>query len=147
MTVNDICKQLRVHPETVRYWLRTGRLAGTMSSKKEGYTITDDDFFLFTSNHPKYEERRKEMTKESRDQGIIEVAEFWGAQMPMMAMEEMAELIQAISKFERGKPLATQAVIKEMADVYISLRSLMYMYSIDQGEIVKAIDNKLEKKY
>lgn len=78
-----------------------------------------------------------------------DVNEFWGDKMPMMAMEEMAELTHAISKVER-KGLSEDLrknVIEEISDVYISIRAIMERYGITEEEIGTRVDTKLNKKY
>lgn len=42
-TVPEVAKILRVHPETVRTWLRTGRLAGVLISRRGGWRIAERD--------------------------------------------------------------------------------------------------------
>jgi len=39
LTVEDVAAQLQIHPETVRRWLREGRLAGYRISRKGGWRI------------------------------------------------------------------------------------------------------------
>lgn len=78
-----------------------------------------------------------------------EVNTYWGDKMPMMAMEELAELAQAISKFERN-PNSVDAqdnFLKECADVYISIAALMHRYELDPSDILDKVDEKLNKKY
>ena len=92
------------------------------------------------------------------------VNEYWGDKMPMkkegksilIISEEMAELIQAISKFERHlgdkdfsetKVHYRQAIITEMADVYIACAALCDRYSIEPADIGEAVYRKLDKKY
>lgn len=82
-----------------------------------------------------------------------EVNSYWGEKMPMMTMEELAELAQAISKLERKlddidkvKELR-QNVIDEIGDVAISCHALMHRYGIKPEEIEKRINEKLGKKY
>lgn len=78
-----------------------------------------------------------------------DVNAFWGDKMPMMAMEEMAELTQAISKVER-KGLSEDLrknVIEEIGDVYISIRAIMERYDITEEEIGVRVDTKLNKIY
>lgn len=67
-----------------------------------------------------------------------------------IAMEECAELIQAISKcvrYETGDEFIPEErrenLIEEMADVLICMDQLKIMFSIDQEEIEKI---KIEKK-
>lgn len=47
MTVDDIAKKLDVHPDTVRRWLRTGRLKGMALGGKAGYRVSESDFNAF----------------------------------------------------------------------------------------------------
>lgn len=84
------------------------------------------------------------------------VNEYWGDKMPIMACEEMAELIQAISKFERHlgdedfsetKIHYRRAIITEMADVSIACSALCDRYSIQPADVGEAIYEKLCKKY
>lgn len=77
---------------------------------------------------------------------IKEIIKFWGDKMPMMCMEELAELQQVISKKERGKN-SNKDIIDEMGDVYITLEILRTMYDIDEKDIDRRIDEKLNKKY
>lgn len=92
---------------------------------------------------------------------IGNVAMYWGRMMPMMAMEEAGEFIQAISKYERwlsdedleiedSKELRKELrnnIVKEMADMVISIKALMYKYNIDDERVENAINDKLVKKY
>jgi NTP pyrophosphatase (non-canonical NTP hydrolase) len=79
-----------------------------------------------------------------------EIAEYWGDKMPMMAMEEAGELIQAISKVERetkNPSLALNNLIDEIGDMYIVLEALTQRYAIDPEAICERIGCKLNKKY
>ena len=58
-----------------------------------------------------------------------------------IAMEECAELIQAISKAKRDK-LDADNMAEEIADVLISIEWVKEIYSIDTLEIQKWIDYK-----
>ena len=67
----------------------------------------------------------------------------------MIAQEECAELIQAISKCLRSKDFPVEYVrenlIEEMADVMICLQQLQYMYYIDDEELY-AMKQKKENR-
>ena len=39
LTVEDVAKQLQVHPETIRRWLREGRLDGYRISRRGGWRV------------------------------------------------------------------------------------------------------------
>lgn len=79
----------------------------------------------------------------------IDVNGHWGDRMPMMAMEEMAELTQALSKKERNpyKYSSTKDIEEEMRDVLICIGALMNRYDISPNEIEQAIKEKLKVKY
>lgn len=99
-----------------------------------------------------------------------EVQKYWRDRMPMMVMEEAAELIQAISKYERYIVSSdfgiidddkareiSQNLIDEVGDMYISLMALQFQYKylnehVDPYKPVEElielrIEKKLNKKY
>lgn len=39
LTVEDVAKEVGVHPQTVRRWLREGRIEGTLITRAAGYRI------------------------------------------------------------------------------------------------------------
>lgn len=81
------------------------------------------------------------------DKRIVEVEKFWGDKMPMMAMEEAGEFIQALSKLERkGSAEAKQNLKEEIRDMYISLGAVITRYDIDSQEIIDMMDEKLNTK-
>lgn len=54
-TANEIADYLRVHVQTVRRWLRTGRLTAQSFGGKTGYRVRDADLRAFlrtTGQHP-----------------------------------------------------------------------------------------------
>lgn len=104
---------------------------------------------------------------------VNEVAEYWGNKMPMLAMEEAGEYIQAISKYERAldevknrneKPVeadagaqadfdketehilntAKQRLIDEIGDMWIGLMAIQARY--EDGSWADAIDKRIEEK-
>lgn len=71
-----------------------------------------------------------------------EIDNYWKELMPMMAIEELAELQQAISKIERNNNKQTkQDLITEMADVIISMAALEYRYDIQHGFVMSSYYN------
>lgn len=56
------------------------------------------------------------------------------------AMEELAELIQALSKGERKN------ILEEMADVCVMLEQLMYFYDIGKAELEAVMDIKMDRQ-
>ena len=80
----------------------------------------------------------------------------WKERMPLMAAEEAAEFIQAVSKLERKlyarEELADNSInvdtemdnlIEEMADTMIVIGALMNRYGIDAEDIIDALCDKL----
>ena len=47
LTVPEIARRLRVHPQTVREWLRTGALKGYSFGKRTGWRIRERDLEAF----------------------------------------------------------------------------------------------------
>lgn len=53
-SVNDVAKILSTSPETVRRWIRAGKLEAIQYSKKEGNIITKEMLEDFLKRTPKY---------------------------------------------------------------------------------------------
>jgi len=53
-TVKEIAELLETNPETVRRWIRDGRLLADQTSKKEGNVISEAAFGAFLDQTPKY---------------------------------------------------------------------------------------------
>lgn len=52
--VKEISEILKTNPETVRRWIRKGKLVAKIDSKKEGSFILESDFKKFLNANPKY---------------------------------------------------------------------------------------------
>lgn len=53
-TVEEVAMKYSVSQETVRRWIRTGRLKSTMSSRKSGNVISEFDLQEFLKTKSKY---------------------------------------------------------------------------------------------
>ena len=53
-TVKEIAEILKTNPETVRRWIRSGKLVTTKASNKSGNIISEEAFTKFIKNTPKY---------------------------------------------------------------------------------------------
>ena len=53
-TVKQVSQILKTNEETVRRWIRSGKLPATLVSKKGGHTITADSLKEFVKQTPKY---------------------------------------------------------------------------------------------
>ena len=88
---------------------------------------------------------------------VIKSYEYWEKKelIPLLACEEMGELIKAISKAERHSTKFTdgymftysdvEAVKEEIRDVAICLNHLMMRYDIDDCDINEMINEKLSQ--
>ncbi len=79
---------------------------------------------------------------------LKEVCETWGDQhMLTIAMEENAELIQAISKVKRNGfvPINASHLDEEVADVLICICELYLMDYLEVREIAGIIERKIER--
>ena len=63
------------------------------------------------------------------------------------AMEEAAELIQAISKIDSNKTYKTlENLISEIADVTIMMEQLLYMYNITEDRLLEEVNYKIDRQ-
>lgn len=79
---------------------------------------------------------------------LKEVCETWGNQhMLTIAMEENAEMIQAVSKIKRNglDPINASHLDEEVADVLICICELYLMDYLDVYEIAEIIERKVER--
>jgi len=53
-TVKQLSELLKTNEETIRRWIRSGKLTATQSSKKGGNVISSDALNQFIKNTPKY---------------------------------------------------------------------------------------------
>jgi excisionase family DNA binding protein len=49
--VPEVASRLRVAPETVRRWLRAGKLRGMLISQQGGYRVPDSEVRRFIAEH------------------------------------------------------------------------------------------------
>ena len=96
-----------------------------------------------------------------QDKIIRETVNIYGDKQYMTAAEEMAELMQSISKYLRitysGCDDVSQIkkeqieridnITAEMADVYVMLEQLQLMLNITNGDIHAVINRKLNRQF
>lgn len=89
---------------------------------------------------------------------IRETVNIYGDKQYMTAVEEMAELMQAIIKYLRIdnsecsdvsqiQKEAINNIAAEMADVYVMLEQLQLMLNIKNADIQSVIDKKLNRQF
>lgn len=52
--VKQIANMLNTQPETVRRWIRSGKLYAEKASRKDGHVVTENDLNKFLKSSPKY---------------------------------------------------------------------------------------------
>ena len=50
LTVDEAAAQIQVHPETIRRWLRDGKVVGVLISRAGGYRIRQSELDRFLSD-------------------------------------------------------------------------------------------------
>ena len=76
-----------------------------------------------------------------------QIAEHYGLHTEaMQTMEEMAELSVALSHYLRGRSEGTEEICEEMADVIVSIKSLMHLLSISQESVQAWMEKKLSRE-
>ena len=74
---------------------------------------------------------------------IERAIETYGKDMQLnVAIEEFSELIKEICKHKRGEDNLDN-IIEEMADCYIMLDQLHFIFNIDYGEVLAAENKKI----
>ncbi|WP_066647661.1 MULTISPECIES: helix-turn-helix domain-containing protein [Clostridia] len=53
-TVKEVAEMLDTNPETVRRWIRSGKLKAEKSSRKDGNVIQEDDLYKYLRGTSKY---------------------------------------------------------------------------------------------
>lgn len=53
-SVKQIAEMLNTQPETVRRWIRNGKLSAQKTSRKEGHVVSEGDLQRFLKSSPKY---------------------------------------------------------------------------------------------
>lgn len=78
-----------------------------------------------------------------------EALQTWGEEAQcLMLVEEMAELMSAISKYKRDR-ISKSAVVTEIADVYIMLHQMAILFGIkefiaEKNRKIKRLKSRLE---
>lgn len=88
---------------------------------------------------PGLEEQLLEVNREITKESIMRYGEL---EQQIVAMEELSELVQAISKWMRKKE---SNIVEEIADVTIMMDNLKVIHGIDDRVIQSVIDDKQQR--
>ena len=79
------------------------------------------------------------------DKILLKAIEHYGTDVQLtVAIEELSELIKEICKNRRGNSNISE-LIEEIADCYIILEELLYIYDINTKAMMTMIDYKKER--
>lgn len=122
-------------------------------SAYEPIDMEEEDLFLLTASElERMIEEREEGVSGSLFVGVNSINKsiikqsnrIWNVDDQLfVCVEELSELIQAISKMRRGR--GVENLIEEIADVYIMLENLKDQYSISEYDVGKSIQYKIER--
>lgn len=88
-----------------------------------------------------------DMEKSSKKGKLKKIADHYGLQAQKgMLIEEMAELMQAVNRFDRNPTEKNlEAIAEEIADVEIMIAQAKYLYAIPQQKIDEITDCKIQR--
>lgn len=88
-----------------------------------------------------------DMEKNSKKEKLKKIADYYGLQAQKgMLIEEMAEMMQAVNKFDRNPTEKNlDAIAEEIADVEIMIAQAKYLYAIPQQKIDEITDCKIQR--
>ena len=84
-------------------------------------------------------------------QKIQQIANYYGIDNQVsIAQEELAELIQALSKWRRAESRTSVAaydmVLEEFADVTLMLKQIQHLFHIDPDDVTAVVKEKVERQ-
>ena len=87
----------------------------------------------------------KEMDALEKAKIYTQCISLWGVHLQtLMVVEELAELIFTISKYNRGKATASD-ITEEIADCRIMMNQLMYLTGITEEQVKNKENEKMER--
>lgn len=122
-TVREIADILRTNPETVRRWIRDGKLEADQSSRKNGNVVTEQSFNKFLQESPKYK-------------GIA------AGTLGIMGLPIMMANAPIIATTLLGAKILNKATSEQAQN-----NTVFENYKLPISEIIKAIDSAIENSY
>ena len=98
-TISDIAKKLSINEETVRRWVRSGKLTGTRMSKKGGFKVSEFDFTNFLTEHPKYIRRYEGVLERDVIEAYMSARNELKVQLKLL-LDEKSELEKRIAEIQ-----------------------------------------------
>ena len=164
-SVNEVAKMLGKNPETVRRWIRDGKLEAHLPSKKQGHVITEQMLDTFLANSPQYTKNINTLiknpvgtiavastmigsflTKQYLQNDRIKNAEVSTEEIRKLIAEDISERKAVISRKKKTIASLQKEVDEERARI-VELELLdREMIGLDENTIVKYEDNRRNRE-
>lgn len=131
-TVQEVAEKLGTNPETVRRWVRTGKLHAMQSSRREGNMITEEMLRQFLNDNPKYAATWIRTMGETAIPGLRGVASM------SKSRQELMDVITAYT----GKKL-TNAELQNRAQFYFEEQSQAILR---KEELVRRLQSQIKQE-
>ncbi len=131
-TVQEVAEKLGTNPETVRRWIRTGKLEAVQNSRREGNMITEEMLRSFLNNYPKYAATWSRTMGENALPGLMANASM------SIHRQELVAVLTAYS----GKKL-TKAELQNRAQDIIDQQSASIMR---KEELVRRLQSQIRQE-
>ncbi len=92
---------LETNPETVRRWIRSGKLKATQKSRKSGNYVTEETLKEFIASTPKYSKNKKSLAVLGVTAGVL-FAEFLKPKKKINKQEQKSILKANIKELEQS---------------------------------------------
>ena len=134
-TVKQIAEMLNTNPETVRRWIRAGKLKAVQNSKKAGNLVSSESLQHFLKSTPKY----AEFVTATAIQGVATVA--MAALFPATMSLLMGGLMK--SAFQKGR----RKVVAEDIELYLQKESIISTKTIRRKtEMSEQLQKEIEEE-
>lgn len=131
-SVKQIAEMLDTNPETVRRWIRAGRLESSQASKKEGNVVSEEALKAFLERTPKYAAAAASVAAASLLSPVFPVI---GASLAMSAGASMASTLM---RRERRKAETVSDAKENLIQLQIEKKQLL--------EQTKAVAQQLQEQ-
>lgn len=108
-SVLDIAKEFDVRKETVRVWIKSGKLKATLKSRRNGYLVTEEDFNEFIASRE----------KESNGYSIMDISKKLNVYKETVRRWIRSGQLKATLNTRRDGYFVTEDDLNEFIDKYI----------------------------
>lgn len=138
-TVKEVAEMLNTNPETVRRWIRAGKLKSEKKSRKSGNVITDNDLKDFVNANPKYESLAHTISEIGAISAISAIGLGLAFPIPIIAggVAGIAAITKIANSINRLNSEQEESIIKDVDSVKTLLSYLKKAKSDNLAKIDK----------